>query len=254
MKIDKFLIILFMTMFVSEAVAGVRFVSSAYTGGSGNVRDFGHVEIVGEITDMDLAILPAAIDQFNQQRTTKWGQLLVFLKSNGGDVRTAIEIGKVLRKHSAYVVVDKGSECSSACIFILAGGVVRNVLLGASLGLHRPFFEKKLFAGLNAENASKLYASLIEICQKYLSDMGINGDLFSEMLDIPSYKVRYVDNDYAVKVGLHGTDPAYQEWKRARDELENGKNIMHLRDLFTDCLNSGIDSVICSNRYGYGFK
>ncbi len=246
---------LLMTCVSSTVFAKVRFVPSMYTGGTGNIRDFGHVRIEGEISAQDIDPVRKALQKFKAQDPKwKWSQPLVFLHSSGGDVQAAIKIGKLLRSNSTHIVVDRNEECSSACIFILAGGVERIVLVGAKIGLHRPYFNKALFANLSRSESAAMYRSLIDMCRSYFDEMGIDGTVFEEMLKIPSHKVRYVDTHYAEKVGLHGSDPAYDEWLRARTENKIGKRKMRLRDAYVDCLNSGADFSSCEKRFGAGFN
>ena len=60
--------------------------------------------------------------------------LIVLLDSAGGDGVAAMQIGRLLRKANAHVFVT--GECASACIFVLASGVVR-VAPSYSVGIHR---------------------------------------------------------------------------------------------------------------------
>jgi len=255
MKKVIYFVLAILPLLGTQAFAEVRFIGgSILPFGKSYIRDYAHIEVVGQITDKDIAQLHSSIEQYYRHKYERFVNLLVFLNSSGGDVRTAIGIGKQLRERGALVYVDKYDECSSACVFVLAGGVKRTVIPGAVLGLHRPYFEKDLFAGLSAAKASKLYNSLIEICRNYLSDMGIRDVLFSDILAIPSHKVRYVDTEYAKTVGLHGTDPAYEEWERAKTERKIGKEKMRLRDLYLECINSGVEDTICYKKYGAGFQ
>ena len=60
------------------------------------------------------------------------------LDSEGGDVYAALRIGRMLRKARAWTHVLKGSKCISACVFLLAGSVRRDVD-GGVVGIHRPY-------------------------------------------------------------------------------------------------------------------
>ena len=62
----------------------------------------------------------------------------VYVQSNGGDIHTAMQIGRVLRQHEARVSTD---FCMSSCVLVLIAGVERRVSLYASkpgwgVGLH----------------------------------------------------------------------------------------------------------------------
>ena len=60
--------------------------------------------------------------------------LIVLLDSPGGDGMAAMEIGRLLRASNAHVFVT--GQCASACIFVLAAGVVRGAA-SLSVGIHR---------------------------------------------------------------------------------------------------------------------
>jgi hypothetical protein len=237
-----------------HAGADIRIVKGIPNAGSknGTMKNFGHIEIYGTITQSDLKNLPLLIEKYHKEgkeMIMRFATPLIFLNSAGGDVLAAIEIGKILREKTAWVNVDSNDQCSSACVYILASGVKRAVYPGASIGLHRPYFEKQIFAGLNSSEASKLYSSLIEKSRKYFSDMGISNMLFDDMLKIPSQKVKIVGQDYAISVGLHGDDPAYQEWERAKQEKEYSPEKMRLMDEILECLNSGRGQDYCKENY-----
>jgi len=182
-----------------------------------------HVEIYGHIAHSDAEKLPILIDLVKERSSARElgeGRVIALLDSVGGDVYAAMRIGKMLRAHNAMVWVN--GECSSACIFVLAGGVQRLMIEG-KLGLHRPYFDQAQFANLSAADAKKLYTEMTEQCRDYLAQMGIRGTLFDEMLRIPSHKVRYISRHAAEEFNLLGDDPAYAEWRRARELMKPGR-------------------------------
>src|SRR5699024_8999956 len=77
-------------------------------------------------------------DTFNFDQLPKPARTItVLLDSNGGDLRTAIELGRELRQAEARVFVAVPSSCISACVFTFVGGVERSVF--GRLGIHRPY-------------------------------------------------------------------------------------------------------------------
>jgi len=222
---------------------------------SGYLQDKVRLKIFGEIRPEDAKHLPALIKRAQEKSdrgpASEMGMLWVSLDSTGGNVFAAMEIGRLLRAASAHILVDQNAECSSACIFVLAGGADRRwVLRGARLGLHRPVFEQALFARLSPQEAQKLYNSMSERCRQYLDKMGMADDLFRKMLRIPSQRVEYIDQKYAESVGLIGEDPAFAEWSRAKDIERLGKEKVRQRDNLLDCLNAGVGEDACFKRFG----
>ena len=110
-----------------------------------NVRRHAHVELFGEISDDDAKTIGPLIDRVKERSAWRSSEgravVLAYLDSLGGSVLAAIKIGELLRANDAMVWVQ--GECSSACVFVLAGGVERNLILDSKIGLHRPFFEQK---------------------------------------------------------------------------------------------------------------
>lgn len=234
------------------ALAGSRFIGEgvpAATGGS--VFDHAHVEIYGEISAEDAKTLPKLVDELKER--SGWRSydgnavMLVRLNSQGGDVTAALRIGRILRANNAQVWVQ--GECSSACIFVLASGVDRNVIPESRIGLHRPYFEQSRFADLPAGEAKKLYADLIAECRSYLRDMGMDDKLLDSMLRIPSQDVRYISLTESKDLGLRGKDPAYAEWARARDLKRLGPERLKARDMYLKCLNAGPPDEVSIHAY-----
>lgn len=218
-----------------------------------HLSGYAHVKIFGTLTRQDLKQLPSLIIKA-KARSKAFNfagepNLHVFLDSIGGDVLAAIEMGRILRNAAAHTWVPRGSECSSACIFLLASGVERRVSPGAKIGLHRPFFEQSYFSGLSRVDAQRHYAVLIERSAKYLRDMGIADELFQQMLRIPSQKVSFVDSEYAERVGLTGEDPAYAEWNRANLARQNSSERLRQLDKMFECMSSGLSSPDLCGRF-----
>lgn len=78
------------------------------------------------------------------QQTTKirvavgqTASLRVALNSSGGDVDTALAVGRLLRKEAAEVGISPDHECASACIFLLIAGSERYV--EGRVAMHRPY-------------------------------------------------------------------------------------------------------------------
>ncbi len=138
----------------------------------------------------------------------------LLLESDGGDVLEGTKIGTLFRDTGATLVVS--GPCYSACFFILVAGVKR-VLADQPIGIHRPYFEKKYFAGLSLSDAEMKYRELQSRSRNYLQAMGTPVAIIEKMLSIPS------DDVYILKphesAFLSQEQPAYSEWVRAQCEM-----------------------------------
>lgn len=230
----------------TAALPSARFVpAKAPDQQEGRVSDYAHIRIDGEITTETPRQFSSALLEARRQSPNRsfGGQQLifVFLDTPGGNVGAAVTIGRMLRANAANVWVDKGATCSSACIFVLAGGIDRWAVPGAKLGLHRPYFEQKMFAGLSYEAAQKLYGRLSSAVQTYLIEMGITADLYEMMIRIPSDDLLELDHDLAERTNLLGKDPAYEEWDRARYQ--------QLVVAYEKCLRQGKPEIDCQTQF-----
>lgn len=245
--------IFFATVLLAQAVAPTivsaeaRYVPPA-SQPTGHVSDLGHVEIYGEITRSDIERVSKLV-KLAQLSDPSHRTVPVFLNSQGGDLPAAMEIGRSLRKFNAWAIVSNNMECSSACIFVLASGVDRNMFNGAKLGLHRPRFDRKMFANLNASEAQSLYKTLIDQCRAYFREMGISERLLEDMLKTESHKVTYQDRDYAESVFLVGRDPAFHEWNRAKRIEEEGEDVVQAKEDRVACYNAGTPQEVCDRRF-----
>lgn len=100
-----------------------------------NTKQLSYVTVLGPIEDQDKEIFEA----INKSLPDGASFPVVYLNSPGGELRTAIQIGRILRKNDAEV--RSGSpqfpqfrpECASACTLIAAGATHRYL---SEIGLH----------------------------------------------------------------------------------------------------------------------
>lgn len=208
--------------------------------------DSAHVQISGEITDGDPVRLRVALALLAMARSSN---PMVVLDSPGGNVPAALEMGRILRESLAHTIVDRDGSCSSSCVFLLAGGVMRDLFLNGKIGLHRPRFDYEPYGGLSKDQAKAAYDALIGRCVDYMKEMGISEKVFSDMLRVPSQSIRFVDRDYANEQGLVGTDPGWEEWSRAKAIKSKGEARVKAGDRRLDCYNKGELQWVCEARY-----
>jgi hypothetical protein len=143
----------------------------------------------------------------------------VELDTQGGDVLAALEIGELVRNDWLWTVASDAPnyECASVCVFILAAGAVRIAGTESKIGIHRPQFDEKLFAGLDQSHAKTKYDELSQLVQAFLSKMGMSDQLFIEMMKVPSNEIRMLSYDELEAFSLVGQAPGYEEWTTARN-------------------------------------
>jgi ATP-dependent protease ClpP protease subunit len=148
------------------------------------------------------------------------GKLIVLLDSRGGDGMAAMEIGKMLRRNNAHVFVT--GECASACVFLLAGGVVRGAP-GFSVGIHQGRITMSSDTGTikrevdvkEDPRARALLAQYERDAKIYFAQMGIPSSFFQAMQNHSTKGVYRLTGEEITFYGLSGFDDEYFE-KRVR--------------------------------------
>lgn len=141
----------------------------------------------------------------------------ILINSPGGDALEAMKMGNLIRENK-YGVDLFPTDCFSACVYILAAGLTRNVIDDWSqVGIHRPYFDKNY-----AENTSDAYQKLIQVSEVYFKEMNINPTLAEDMFSIPSGKIKILDNDALTKYRLNQDDMVYNEMKHAQFAEDSG--------------------------------
>jgi len=218
--------------------------------GRTDIRDWGYIEISGDIRKSGIPRLIAAVVQAKKSAGSYMlsGEPIVrvFLNSRGGEIQAAMQMGQILRAEAAEVYVDENAECSSACILVLAGGIHRGALPGAKLGIHRPLFQPEEFAELSHLESQDRYSALSAAVRHYLSSMGIADTLFDAMMNVPSRKMEFLTREFAEATHVLGDDPVYEEWQRAKNLKALGPDRLQKLERYNDCLTSGQPEPDCS--------
>jgi len=142
------------------------------------------------------------------------GGLIVFLDSPGGDGFAAMEMGELLRRAKAHVFVT--GQCASACVLVLASGVVR-VAAAYTVGLHRgrvtvSYADGKVKKELNPQidlEAARVFREFETKAQQYLVRMGVDASLFETMQKFERRSVYRLNNQEMRQYGIVGIDPKY---------------------------------------------
>jgi hypothetical protein len=154
--------------------------------------------------------------------------LIVMLDSKGGDGIAAIEIGRILRNAKANIFVT--GECSSACIFVLSGGVVRGAptfIVGIhqaciTLSNNSGVISKEVDAQSNAV-AKSLLEQFDRSARVYFADIGIPADLFIAMQSYPAKRLHRLSSQEITLYGLNGIEDDYLMERAAFYEAQPGR-------------------------------
>jgi hypothetical protein len=165
----------------------------------------------------------------------------VLLDSPGGDGIAAMKIGEILRANKAHVFVT--GQCASACIFVLASGVVRGAP-AYTVGIHRGRITKtdenaKILEEVDVKSNPQAKA-LLERFEKavpvYFSQMGMPPELFQAMQSHQYKGVYRLSTEEIVFYGLSGFESQYLDLRTELYEKMQGpyrmdKDELHRRTL-----------------------
>lgn len=178
------------------------------------------LRINGIITSNTLSQIELAVSNWKNADPIPGG-LIVLLDSPGGNGEAAIQIGRLLRKKDAHVFVT--GQCESACVFILAGGVVRAANPN-SIGVHAGRLTltnrngeiiKEIDSSQSLNDSFKL-TSFNSLANQYLSEMGLRNGLIDVMLahkTMRTYKLTDYEMDQFGLIGFNN------EYLRKRGDL-----------------------------------
>ncbi len=124
------------------------------------------------------ALLEGAIVQGDAERIIKQLDAMlpqlerVYLNSSGGSVQDALALGRHLRGAGLSTALREGDICYSACPYLLASGVTREIPETAYVGVHQHYFGQStlLPAFVAVEDIQRGQGDVMG----YLDDMGID--------------------------------------------------------------------------------
>jgi ATP-dependent protease ClpP protease subunit len=202
-----------------------------------NCIDF-RIEINGMIKKSDFVDFSRAL----KISEGKAHALNVRLNSPGGDLESAIAIGRLVRKFTGLVITFDDGVCYSSCVFILAGGTSR--ILSSTIGIHRPYSistENRKYQDIQNEQRH-----LAKIAKEYLEEMNVLPSLYDAMVVIPPERIKLLSPLDLQSYGILKIDPVMQEINDSIEAREYGLSKIEFMKRKSQV------GVICANEHNYG--
>ncbi|AXI45960.1 hypothetical protein C1J03_07945 [Sulfitobacter sp. SK012] len=138
-------------------------------------------------------LLEGAISVGDAERITKQITALapaptrVILNSPGGSVRDALRLGRELRDAGLTTEMRENDICYSACPYLLAAGIARDIPESASVGVHQHFFGENTFlpAFVAVEDIQRGQGEVM----RYFYEMGIDPLVMQHALVTPPNEI-----------------------------------------------------------------
>jgi ATP-dependent protease ClpP protease subunit len=173
--------------------------------------------LIGEIKPVHVTAFNNLIKFARRYKKRAWE---LRINSPGGDVQTAMTLGRLVFSNRMNVKVEAGHECLSACVLVLAGGDLRIVY--GTVGIHRPFETTvRQLSKSGSELADKYEKVEVEMAN-FFREMAVSPQLLDLMMATPSTKMRILTGQELEDFGLGEQNVANIELERERLVRECG--------------------------------
>jgi hypothetical protein len=117
----------------------------------------------------------------------------VVLRSPGGSVSDAMDMGRLIRKNKFATEVEAGRYCTSSCPLVFASGVERRVGERSTIGVHQVYAMSRngMTAAAGMADVQRMSAEV----QKYLRDMGVDLAVWTRAMETPKETLYYFKRD-----------------------------------------------------------
>lgn len=180
------------------------------------------VGVFGTITANDSDVLLRAVSEVPDADIR-----IAILASDGGDLRAAMQMGRILRSQRFNAVISDGQSCLSACVFLLAASIGKTV--NGNVGIHRPYF----VAGSSGSVAEEIQ-QMKELSAAYFREMNIPDRLAEDMFSVDPAKIRILSPREMEDYRLNAKDFVAQETDIVRMMQEHGLSRAEYESLRAD--------------------
>ncbi|MBQ2262287.1 MAG: hypothetical protein II336_13060 [Loktanella sp.] len=140
-----------------------------------------------------ILMMNGAIDQGDADRLATYLDTLdtipatISVNSPGGNVDEALIIGRLIREKALNTLILPGMACLSACPYLLAGGIERQVSQTGAVGLHQHYYETPGYmpAYFAVEDIQRSQGAVM----RYLIEMGIDAGVMVHGLTTPPNEI-----------------------------------------------------------------
>lgn len=175
----------------------------------------------GTIDQPSVSKLIELLSRWQSAQQSKTTRPTVKIESPGGDVDAALIAGRALRQAKATVFVEYSSpdqaNCSSSCVFLVAGAVERYILGG--LGIHNFFISSN---DQTYDQVATTRRRLETSIRNFLVEMNVSPVLYDRMVVIPPQSLRLLAEQELKDLGLGMTDPTFRDFRHGEEASRRG--------------------------------
>ena len=163
------------------------------------------LRIEGQILKRDVKDFESALEHL-KLTGKKLHMNAVQLNSTGGMWYVGRTIGRLIRREKLNTFVAPESECSSACVALLIGGVDR--MAYGKVRVHRINLLRGEFS---SEDLGEMLPQMDKEFAAYIKEMGVSTLLAEASLHTPTWSLRTLTKDEKAHWGVHGTERVFEE-------------------------------------------
>ena len=163
------------------------------------------LRVEGEVLKKDVRDFESALEHL-KVTGKKLHMNAVQLNSTGGMWYVGRTLGRLIRREKLNTFVAPESECSSTCVALLIGGVVR-----MAYGKVKVHPVNLLRGDFTSGDLKEFLSEMDEEFASYIKEMGISTLLAEASLHTPTWSLRTLTKDEKVHWGVHGTERVFEE-------------------------------------------
>ena len=183
--------------------ADTAYARTAFSGAAVQAEEV-RVFLSGDITRADLAGAEV-LGRLIQSGRQKIAGNTVWLASNGGDIDSAMELGRLLRRWGVFTFIGRNDQCFSACVFAFMGGERRSV--AGRLGIHRPHFSYTQ----ESPDRQIRFRNLQRVLKAYVEEMDFPASLYEAVMLVPPESMHILAPADLKKYYLEGISPSSED-------------------------------------------
>ena len=159
--------------------------------------------------NINQALKTAFVNAKNSAKQLACNEKMVMIKSHGGDIEVAMDLGRQIRSEKWNT--DMHGYCESACVFIYIGGIKRyahqnsQVVRNSELGVHQPASELLFHKCIPKAPSS---GPVVQQISQYIHQM-LSPDAADHLVDwlfaTSCQKITYIDATTLLKTGVATT-------------------------------------------------
>lgn len=175
------------------------------------------VKLRGLIDGSRLRLVRHALERRNavERALLREVEFHVDVDSQGGEIFSTLEIGRILRAEGASIAVGRGASCISSCVFLLMGATEREISGDARVGIHRPSLELSREGARTQAGEDAIVAAIAEQLAVYAQQMNVPRRIVDDMMRIPPERIELLSASELARYGIHAVDPVALGDRRA---------------------------------------